>query len=87
MNAYEEGSGTARETLLAFFPQFRVWFVERFYDEGIKMSTTAEELMALEKPFRMVGLPCNVCSQDGVHAGWDRCPGALKCALYCVLVL
>jgi len=87
VNAHEEGSGIARETLQAFSPQFGVWFVERFYDEWIKMPTTTEELLALEKPFRMVGLPCTMCSQDGVHVEWDRCPAALRCALYCVHVL
>ena len=87
MNEHEEGFGIARETLQTFFPRFEVWFVERYYDEWIKMPTTAEELMALEKPFRMVGLPGTVCSQDGVHDGWDRCPAALRCALSCVYVL
>jgi hypothetical protein len=71
VNAHE-GSRISRETLQVFFLAFGEWFVERFYNQWIKIPTTAEELLTLEKPFRMVMLPCAVCSQDGVHVGWSR---------------
>ena len=77
MNAHEEGSCIARETLQSFFPKFGEWFLSRFYDEWIIMPTTYEELHTLEKPIRMAGLLDAVCSQDAVHACWDRCPSAL----------
>jgi hypothetical protein len=79
VNAHEEGSGIARETLQVFFPTFGEWFVHRFYDQWIKIPDTTEELLKLEKPFRMLGLPGVVCSQDAVHVGWDRSPASSRC--------
>ena len=78
VNAYTEGSGCSRQTLQAFFPEFGKWIVERFYDEWIRVPSSAEEVAILEKPFRILGVPGAICSQDGVHVPWNRCPSALK---------
>ena len=52
--------------------------VERLNDEWIRLPTTTEELDVLKRPFRILGVPGAVCSQDGVHVLWNRCPIALK---------
>jgi hypothetical protein len=78
VNAYTEGSGCSGQTLEDFFPNFGKWLVERFHDEWIRLPTTSEEVVVLEKPFRMMGVPGDVCSQDGVHVPWNRCPSTLK---------
>ncbi len=81
VNADEEGSGIARETLQVFFPKFGEWFVQRFYDDWVEIPTTAEEILTVEKPFRMVGLPGAICSRDGVHVGWDRSGAFIRMSL------
>jgi hypothetical protein len=78
VNAYCEGSGCSRQTLQAFFPDFGNWLVERFFAEWIKIPTNVEQVAALAKPFQMLGIPGAICSQDGVHVPWNRCPSALR---------
>ncbi len=78
INAYCEGFGCSRHTLQAFFPDFGNWLVQRFFIELIKFPTNVEEVATLETPFRMLGIPGAICSQDGVHVPWNRYPSALR---------
>ena len=52
--------------------------MERFYDEWVRLPKTSAEVAILEKPFRKLGVPGAICSQDGVHVAWNRCPSTLK---------
>ena len=78
VNVHCEASGCSRQTLQAFFPVFGDWIVERFYHEWVRFPRSSVEVAILEKPFRKLGVPGAICSQDGVHIAWNRCPSALK---------
>ena len=71
--ALEEMCGISRTVIALFVEKWKLWFVEKYHAQWVKMPE-GEELDKAQAIFSRCGLQGFVSSMDVVHVKYDRCP-------------